>query len=140
MVLTGPGLHLPHVLVHTTLFERLMAVTRDGGNLGFLMYLADSAGYLLRRPDVGQKFLPVPDEPLVFFTLLCGWVGVLGCRLARHKGPCGACLGLSHRRLNHHDRSPSSTYAGKLVLFHGPGKALECRSAQWKAPRVPRFW
>lgn len=31
--------------------------------------------------------------------------------------------------------SPSSTYAGKLVLFHGPGKALECRSAQWKAPQ-----
>ena len=46
MVLTGLGLYLPYVLVHTTLFERLMAVTRDGGNLGFLMYLADSAGYL----------------------------------------------------------------------------------------------
>ena len=46
MVLTGLGLYLPYVLVHTTLFERLMAVTRDGGTLGFLMYLADSAGYL----------------------------------------------------------------------------------------------
>lgn len=79
MVLTGLGLYLPYVLVHTTLFERLMAVTRDGGNLGFLMYLADSAGYLgYVGLMLAKKFLPVPDEPLVFFTLLCGWVGVLG--------------------------------------------------------------
>jgi len=79
MVLTGLGLYLPYVLVHTTLFERLMAVTRDGGNLGFLMYLADSAGYMgYVGLMLAKKFLPVPDEPLVFFTLLCGWVGVLG--------------------------------------------------------------
>ena len=59
MVLTGLGLYLPYVLVHTTLFERLMAVTRDGGNLGFLMYLADSAGYLgYVGLMLAKKFLP----------------------------------------------------------------------------------
>jgi len=46
MVLVGLGLYLPYVAVHTTLFERLVALTRDRGNLGFLLYLADSFGYL----------------------------------------------------------------------------------------------
>ena len=40
------GIYLPYVAVHTTLFERLVALTRDRGNLGFLLYLADSFGYL----------------------------------------------------------------------------------------------
>ena len=77
MVLTGLGLYLPYVLVHTTLFERLMAVTRDGGNLGFLMYLADSAAFSYVGLILAKKFLQCPMN-LVSFTLLCGWVGVLG--------------------------------------------------------------
>jgi hypothetical protein len=46
MVLVGLGLYLPYVAVHTTVFERLIAMTRDRGNIGFLMYLADAFGYL----------------------------------------------------------------------------------------------
>ncbi len=46
MVLVGLGLYLPYVAVHTTVFERLLAMTGDKGNIGFLMYLADSFGYL----------------------------------------------------------------------------------------------
>jgi hypothetical protein len=46
MVLVGAGLYLPYVAVHTTVFERLIALTRDRGNLGFLMYLVDSIGYM----------------------------------------------------------------------------------------------
>ena len=46
MVLVGAGLYLPYVAVHTTIFERLIAMTRERGNLGFLMYVADSVGYL----------------------------------------------------------------------------------------------
>lgn len=46
MVLVGAGLYLPYVAVHTTVFERLIALTRDRGNIGFLMYLVDSLGYL----------------------------------------------------------------------------------------------
>lgn len=46
MVLVGAGLYLPYVAVHTTLFERLIALTRDRGNMGFLMYVVDSLGYL----------------------------------------------------------------------------------------------
>jgi Family of unknown function (DUF5690) len=46
MVLVGAGLYLPYVAVHTTIFERLIALTRDRGNMGFLMYIVDSLGYL----------------------------------------------------------------------------------------------
>ncbi len=46
MVSVGIGLYIPYVVFHTTIFERLIAVSRMPSNLGFLMYLADSIGYL----------------------------------------------------------------------------------------------
>jgi len=46
MVLIGAGLYLPYVAVHTTVFERIIACTRDRANVGFMMYVADSVGYL----------------------------------------------------------------------------------------------
>jgi hypothetical protein len=46
VVLQGLGLYLPYIAVHTTIFERLIAMTRDRSNIGYLMYLADAFGYL----------------------------------------------------------------------------------------------
>lgn len=46
MVLVGFGLYVPYVVFHTTVFERFIAVFREPGNLGYLMYLADAIGYL----------------------------------------------------------------------------------------------
>jgi hypothetical protein len=46
VVLLGVGLYLPYIAVHTTIFERLIALSRDRGNLGYLMTLADALGYL----------------------------------------------------------------------------------------------
>lgn len=46
MVLLGLGMYIPYIAVHTTVFERLIALTRDRGNIGYLMYLADAIGYL----------------------------------------------------------------------------------------------
>jgi hypothetical protein len=46
MILLGIGAYLPYVAVHTTIFERLIALTREKGNIGFLMYIADAVGYL----------------------------------------------------------------------------------------------
>ncbi len=45
MVVVGAGLYLPYVAIHTTVFERMIALTRDRGNIGFLMYVVDSLGY-----------------------------------------------------------------------------------------------
>ncbi len=46
MVLLGLGLYLPYVAFHTTVLERMLAMTRERGNIGFLMYLVDATGYL----------------------------------------------------------------------------------------------
>ncbi len=46
MALAGLGLYIPYVMIHTTVFERLLATTRDVGNIAFLMYIADAFGYL----------------------------------------------------------------------------------------------
>lgn len=46
MVLVGLGIHLPYAAVHTTIFERLIAMTKDRGNICYLMALADAFGYL----------------------------------------------------------------------------------------------
>src|SRR5262249_49619512 len=79
MVLHGVGLYLPYIAVHTTLFERLLAMTRDRGNIGYLMYLADSFGYLgyvavlLARNALGPA-----DDFLAFFLTL-SWVIAGAC-------------------------------------------------------------
>ncbi len=78
MVLIGFGLYLPYVAVHTTVFERLLAMTRERGNLGFLMYVADAIGYL---GYVGVMFtkdlVSASDNFLQFFTTFCWFtVGV----------------------------------------------------------------
>jgi hypothetical protein len=46
MVLIGLGLYLPYVAVHTTVFERMIAMTREKANIGFLMYTVDTIGYV----------------------------------------------------------------------------------------------
>ncbi len=74
MVLVGLGLYLPYVAMHTTVFERLLAMTRERGNLGFLMYVADSFGYLGYIAVMITRNLWTSGETfLQFFVWLC-WV------------------------------------------------------------------
>ncbi len=46
MILVGLGLYVAYVPFNCVIFERLMAVLKHTGNAGFLIYLADSFGYL----------------------------------------------------------------------------------------------
>jgi hypothetical protein len=74
MILVGLGLYLPYIAVHTTLFERLIAMTRERGNIGFLMQLADSFGYLgYVVVLLSHNLLGSMDDFLGFFIALC-WV------------------------------------------------------------------
>jgi Family of unknown function (DUF5690) len=74
MVLHGLGLYMPYIAVQTTIFERLIAMTRERGNIGYLVYLADAFGYLgyvvvlLARNLFGST-----DHFLSFFITL-SWV------------------------------------------------------------------
>ena len=78
MVLVGLGLYLPYVAMHTTVFERLLAMTRQRGNLGFLMYVADAFGYLGYVLVMITRGLWTNGEDfLQFFVWLCWLVTVI---------------------------------------------------------------
>ena len=46
MTLVGLGLYMGYIPFNCILFERLIATFKSGGNVGFLIYIADSFGYL----------------------------------------------------------------------------------------------
>lgn len=46
MVLAGTGVYMAYIPFNSLLFDRLIATFKYAGNVGFLMYLVDSFGYL----------------------------------------------------------------------------------------------
>src|SRR5262249_44259366 len=74
MVLHGLGLYLPYIAVQTTIFERLIAMTRDRGNIGYLIYLADSFGYLGYVAVLFARNWLGPPENFLGFFLALSWV------------------------------------------------------------------
>ncbi|TDO20744.1 DUF5690 family protein [Pedobacter duraquae] len=82
MVLTGLGVYLPYVAIHAVVFERLIAMTRERANVGFLMYIVDSVGYtgyivlmLLRY------LLPASDSILDVFLKISIGLSITGILL-----------------------------------------------------------
>lgn len=74
MVASGLGLYAPYVAIHTMVFERLLASTRDVGNIGFLMYVADAFGYLgYVAVMLGSGWLGAsgPEALTSFFLTIC---------------------------------------------------------------------
>jgi hypothetical protein len=79
MVLVGLGLYIPYVAIHTTIFERLIAMTRDRGNIGYLMYLADAFGYLgYVAVMLGRNLFSVQGSFLDYFVM-ASWVTFALC-------------------------------------------------------------
>ena len=82
MVMCGVGLYIPYVAFHTTVFERLIAASRHPCNLGFLMYLADTIGYLgyflvlalkgrLQEPGMALTFFHGSLIVTAVFSIIC---------------------------------------------------------------------
>jgi hypothetical protein len=46
MTLVGLGLYMTYIPYNSILFDRLLAAFKYAGNVGFLIYIADSFGYL----------------------------------------------------------------------------------------------
>ncbi len=46
MILVGTGVYMAYIPFNCLLFDRMIATFKFGGNVGFLMYLVDSFGYL----------------------------------------------------------------------------------------------
>lgn len=78
LVALGLGLYVPYVIVHTTVFERLVAMTRDRGNIGYLMYLADSFGYLGYVAVLFARGVVQGSGSLLDLFLTVAWVVAIG--------------------------------------------------------------
>lgn len=86
MVITGLGLYFPYVAIHATVFERLMAMNRDRGNIAYLMYLADAFGYLGYVGVMLTKNIVVRSHDSFDLYIQASWlIGVLCLFLI---GPC----------------------------------------------------
>ncbi len=69
MVLTGTGLYMGYVPFNSILFDRMIAAFRSAGNVGFLIYLADSFGYLGSVGVLFYKNFSYPNLSWIsFFT------------------------------------------------------------------------
>ena len=78
MVLVGLGLYMPYVAIHTTVLERFIALTREKGNLGYLMALVDSSGYLgYVIVLLVRKMIKLEGNILQFFIGACFIAGVI---------------------------------------------------------------
>ena len=88
MVACGVGMYIPYVAFHTTIFERLVAASRHPGNLVFLMYVADSVGYLgYALVLIFRTSFPTPVEVLPLFLgilLFVSFVSIAALLIALH--------------------------------------------------------
>jgi len=79
MLLTGLGLYMVYIPFNSILFDRFIAAFRFAGNVGFLIYLADSFGYL---GSVGvllmKTVLKVEANWLRFYLQLVMVTGITG--------------------------------------------------------------
>ncbi|WP_052496158.1 DUF5690 family protein [Pedobacter lusitanus] len=77
MVLIGLGVYLPYVAIHAIVFERLIAITREKANVGFLMYIADSVGYTGYIILMLARYLS-PDSASILSIFLKASTGMAG--------------------------------------------------------------
>jgi Family of unknown function (DUF5690) len=75
---SGFGLFLGYTIYQGILFERMIATFRETANVGFLMYLADSFGYLGSATILVWRNIGAPNlDWLAFFRTLCYLAAVL---------------------------------------------------------------
>jgi MFS family permease len=86
MVLVGLGLFMVYIPFNSILFDRFIATFRFSGNVGFLIYLADSFGYL---GSVGvlltKSLFRIQANWLQFYTqlvLITGCAGIIGTSIS----------------------------------------------------------
>ena len=71
MTFTGLGLYMTYIPYNSILFDRLLATFRYAGNVGFLIYVADSFGYLASVGVLLSKSVfHLQVNWLQFFTIL----------------------------------------------------------------------
>lgn len=78
MIIVGCGMYLGYIIFQCIIFERFIAAFKVGGNIGFLMYLADSFGYFGSISTLlYREFFFVKLNWLDFFLEMCLLFSVL---------------------------------------------------------------
>lgn len=70
MVISGFAMYLPYIAYHTMYFERWIAFFRYKSNAGFLMYMADSFGYLGSTIVLLIKNFSMPEVSWVDYFII----------------------------------------------------------------------
>lgn len=82
MVLLGAGLYISYIPYNCFLFDRMISAVGSTANAGFLIYLADSAGYLGSVSILLYRTFVMPEISwLNFFINACYWVGCIAAFL-----------------------------------------------------------
>lgn len=77
MMVSGLGIYLPYILFHCVVFERLLALLRYKGTIGFLFYMADALGYLVSVLILlGKELFQYKGSWLSFFLQLNTYAGM----------------------------------------------------------------
>ena len=79
MTAVGLGLYMVYIPFNSVFFERLIATFRFTGNVGFLIYVADSFGYLGSVSVLlSKEFFKVKLNWVTFFSNSVLWLSVAG--------------------------------------------------------------
>jgi MFS family permease len=95
MTLVGLGLYIGYIPFNCILFDRMIATFRIAGNVGFLMYLADSFGYL---GSVSVILIKTVFHFNIHWSILYSW-GVVGLSIF---GVIGSILALKYFNKKYH--------------------------------------
>ena len=79
MILVGVGLYMGYIPFNCMLFERMIAAFKINGNVGFLMYCADSFGYLgSMLVLLGKEILHIHLQWVSFFSNAVIGLSIIG--------------------------------------------------------------
>jgi MFS family permease len=95
MTFVGLGLYIGYIPFNCILFDRMIATFRISGNVGFLMYLADSFGYL---GSVSVILIKTVFHFNIHWSVLYSW-GVVGLSVF---GVIGSLLALKYFNKKYH--------------------------------------
>lgn len=97
IVLSGFGIYLPYLTITSSIFERLIALTKAKANVGFLMYVVDFIGYLgYNILVICTNILFKKDELITNFFKLNLYLGGIGIMLSFF------CYVYFYQKLNKH--------------------------------------
>lgn len=77
MILSGAGIYLGYTPFNAMLFDRMIAAVGRAGNAGFLIYIADSSGYVGSIALLFYRSFAAPDMDWLPFFMACAYAAAI---------------------------------------------------------------